>query len=274
MSTLSNSYVKMLYECPKKFYYRAVKELTPVQQEESTALLTGKLFHLTFEHMYRKNQLLDLPEELRPAQDLIVEWLDRNGSKLLYVETPMLITVGLEKRFIIKPDFILQDSEGVWIGDLKTSKTPTRTLSNYYNIPQPWTYLRILKWVWENPEDIKGVLLLGLATTKTPTLIEERIPTTQNALVMATKYLTYAFETLSLYTTGGIWPCSFNCVNFYGATCHYLNICQSENTSAVIESHLQMKILEQRPPFEYLGPIMQVGLGPETIETKEVKICD
>lgn len=145
---------------------------------------------------------------------------------------------GLSWKFthwVVKADFVFEDEEGTWVGDLKTTSGYGPAVAKFYHsAPQTKTYFRILEEeLLKQGIQVLGTKIFVLTKTKVPRCEIEEIRVTQQDKDQADLFIKEAcdhLETKELMFSVGSHPEVFSrfmtgCINQFGHDCPYIPIC-------------------------------------------------
>lgn len=127
------------------------------------------------------------------------------------------------KTWVVKADFIFQDDEGLWVGDLKTTAGYGPAVAKYYHSsPQTKTYFWILQQVMPN---LRGTKIFVSTKQKVRTEVETILLTDADKYE-AELFIGEALRAIDTCEQTAHFPRSMtNCVNSYGQECPYRPLC-------------------------------------------------
>lgn len=270
--------VSCFQTCPMKYYWLHHLHLKP--KSNKACLSFGSLFHqIALEIGLAKDNFraaeavlfnrFDLAETLLgdPVDTKIVEaiqeatdddlklmqkmlptfeeaWKAQQVQKIITTEQSYLFPVpsSVFKHWVVKPDFIYIDQEGLWVGDLKTTQGyGAATAKFYHSAPQTKTYFYFMR---EYLEELTGLKLLGTkifisTKQKCRTEVEEiRLTTTDmyQAELFVREALTAMSEAERELPYKSFQRNMTKCTSLIEGECPYIPICTQKITN---EAYLQ-----------------------------------
>lgn len=157
----------------------------------------------------------------------VVKWNDIGVLNVLSTESSVKFDVSNKSLYfdnwVAKADFIFQDLDGHWVGDLKTtSGYGAATAAYYHQSPQTKTYFYILQSKMPN---LKGTKIFPV--TKQKVRCEcETILITQQDKDQAEMFIDEAVNAITQAEETQQFPRSMTaCINSFGQSCPYIPIC-------------------------------------------------
>lgn len=154
-------------------------------------------------------------------------------KQILGVEKTVLNDVRhLSKHFddwCIKIDFLFEDGEGIWAGDLKTTSSYGASTAKYYHSsPQTKTYFY---WAQQKMPNLRGTKIF-VVTKKAVRCEVETIHLTDRDKYEAELFVGEAIKQIdNIEETKQYSRCMTSCINFMGQECPFIPLCIKPITS-------------------------------------------
>lgn len=192
----------------------------------------------------------------------VVKWQSIGVQNILSTEASVKFNVGpgseYNSRFfdnwVAKADFIFQDLEGHWVGDLKTtSGYGAATATYYHQSPQTKTYFYILQSKMPN---LRGTKIFPVTKQKIRCECETILITEQDkdqANLFITEAIQAIDEAEANFQAGKMFHrCMTSCVNSFGQSCPYIPICLTTSMTEAYFNDLVENWYSISSPDEHL----------------------
>ena len=245
------SKAKSLWSCPQEYFYKYYLWIT--ERETPSYLTYGSNFHKAVELYLLQDvavavkYLESISNEVERNQmmvllDLFIEqWTSKKRTILSSEHSLALPPEYMLTRFDYphpwygKADFIFEDEDGIWNGDVKTTSGYGASTSAFYHKSlQTCTYFYINK---VHMPEIKGTKIFTLTKTKDPKVFEETILLTKKDMSTAEQFISYTVqkvkslpevtEAAEINPTKVFPQNMFNCYPFRGRECPYTPLCRA-----------------------------------------------
>lgn len=175
-------------------------------------------------------------------------------KQILGVEKTVLYPIDHLSKFFthwcIKKDFLFEDEEGIWVGDLKTTSGYGASTAKYYhNSPQTKTYFYIAQKMMPN---LRGTKIFVVTKQKVRCEVET-IHITEQDKWEAELFINEAIKYLDELETRKVYHKQMShCLNFLGQECPYIPICTRQITSEAYLNDLLANWFEISSPDDHL----------------------
>lgn len=259
---------RLLWECPRKFYYSHEKGLKPATPPPAS-LRYGKavddgicvsleLSKISVQKLeeYHQHMKLQLEQEELPFDmwqvhvSEVLLWLEEH-AKLEEVQYGVPVQVELPPfLWLGEADMLIPLKDGqLWLGEVKTTSGYGPSTQRYFmDDPQVWSYL----WALLKKEpSLKGFILFVLTKTKDPKLHVEWVPLRKTKLLQVERYIYDTLKLYMFYKDANYWPQNRGaCVKLWGE-CEYYILCEYPETSKEYEELCSQSFI-QEDPFAHL----------------------
>ena len=253
-------------------FHKAALELGLVYSFPIAEAVLNKRIDLAIQLGWKQDQKLidlfaDLSDSTRETMLLMLDAFSEkvaasNIKTILGVEKTVQYDISHLSRFFktwcIKCDFVFEDEEGLWVGDLKTTSGYGASTAKYYHSsPQTKTYFTIAQKKMPN---LRGTKIFVVTKQKIRCEVEP-IYITERDVYEADLFIGEAVEALERLETHAArekgMPFAFarhmtHCLNFLGQECPYIPLCIKQVTSKQYLEDLLQNWYEVSSPDDHL----------------------